>query len=332
MVEISTSRAENSARHALTAYLQAENRESLWCFTDPQRRWLAEAFCAAGDELGLAPHMLVFSGRRYCSEDVHEARRILQALKETSLVLSVFSGESHDRLPYHRVLPNLRSPDSFAGTSGCIRQRYDDAALLQHLLTDPVSVQEVVNRYRGFDGKRVRLTAPGGTEITCRLTAGRVLPYEVGRGSRHAYLPPAEITFGMAAGSAEGVFVCDITAGEFAVRGKGVLDPMGLVDEPIRLTLRDGVVRDVAGGEMAARLTRHLNSVQQEVKRAVELGFGLSRGTPTGQIGPDESLQGTFHLGFGNDLFYGGDNDVPVHLDLVAAAPCISLQPCEQQQ
>ncbi|GEM_PF-4364510 len=59
-------------------------------------------------------------------------------------------------------------------------------------------------------------------------------------------------------------------------------------------------------------------SANNESRRVVEPGFGLSHATPTGQLFSDECLQGTFHFGLGNALFFDGENDALVRLDLVS--------------
>jgi leucyl aminopeptidase (aminopeptidase T) len=51
----------------------------------------------------------------------------------------------------------------------------------------------------------------------------------------------------------------------------------------------------------------------ENCRKIVELGIGLSRMTPCGIIGIDESIAGTCHFGFGN----GSGNDAPIHLDVV---------------
>jgi leucyl aminopeptidase (aminopeptidase T) len=57
----------------------------------------------------------------------------------------------------------------------------------------------------------------------------------------------------------------------------------------------------------------------------VELGFGLSAGVPMGLIAADECLQGTFHLGIGDDSFFAGANPAPVHLDLVSRSADVEI-------
>jgi hypothetical protein len=308
-----------AARNALRGYLNAGACRRLWCFADSGRRWLAEAFAGAGLEMGLAPSLVVLPGQGHPDTGLGTLKDLLAALTDTDLLVSMFSLESSRDLPHTRLFPSLSGPPGFRGTSGAVRRRCDDGALLTQLMTDPAGVEAIVReRLLLNEAGRVRIVATGGTDLACELMRGRALPYRVCGEEKHAYLPPSEVTFGILPGSAEGTIVTDVTAGEFVVRQQGVLDPLGLVDEPIRLTVRGGRVADVAGGIIAGRLRSCFDMLDGNARTVVELGFGLSAGAPTGQVGSDECLQGTFHFGIGDDSFYGGVNPAPVHLDLIS--------------
>lgn len=53
-----------------------------------------------------------------------------------------------------------------------------------------------------------------------------------------------------------------------------------------------------------------------------ELGIGLNpKAKIIGIILEDEKVIGTVHIALGNNLSYGGTNDVPLHLDGVIKSP-----------
>lgn len=313
-----------SVQSMLEQYVRARSCSRIWCFTDRGRRWLAEAILEQGSKMGLAPVLIELPAERYSPQDLGHFEHLLRSLTERDLVFSVFSGDSG--VPYHTLLPNLKSPEGFKGVSAVIRQRYQDRALLTHLQTDIETVDELVERYLELNAiRKVRITAPGGTDLVCELMRGVVLPYKVSGSNRHAFLPPSEVTFGIVPGSAQGVIVVDVTVGEFGTPGDGLVDPLGLVDKPVVLRVEKGYVVEVEGGQIAQRLQHCFDRYDKKCRLVVELGFGLSRGEPTGQIGPDECLQGTFHFGIGNDFFYGRTNDADVHLDVVSRAPKIDI-------
>lgn len=318
-------RALNAARLSLRNYMLKPTTKRIWCYTDPGRRWLAEAYATAGRELNLAVFITELTGDRYTEEELATLGQFLNILAPEDLVISIFSDGIERRIPYFRTFPNLRAPKDFKGLSAVIRQRYDDEALLTHLTTDPASINEVIETRSSLAHQEVRVTSPGGTDITFKLMNGLVLPYAVGEVSRHAYLPPAELTFGIEPGSAYGRIVVDVTVGELAVKGE-IIDSLGLVDKPVEIAVDKGSITKVSGGVIAERLAAHLFSLEPCDRVVVELGLGLSQGTPTGQIGPDECLQGTCHFGVGDDAFYGGTNPASIHLDLVLRDPSFEVQ------
>jgi hypothetical protein len=328
-----------AARRVLVDFVDIRPGSRVWIFTDPGRRWFAEHLVDAALELGCRASLTCLHGDSFSAgepstEDLTTGqldaiRHMVRSLLPEDIVVSAFSDYSMGRIPFFTVFPNFRPPEGFSGKSAVIRAHYPDEALLQHLLTSPESVDAVANRYLALgDGGRVRVTAEGGTDIKCESGRPVVLPYKVGAGSRHAFLPPAEVAFGITAGTAEGLLVVDITAGDIVIEGKTV-ERLGLVDKPVHVELKDGRVSCVSGGRTAEMLRHWLKRLGPENHLAVELGFGLSTGTPIGHGSADECLQGTFHVGFGDDSFFNKVNKAPVHLDLICRGPRITRLPAD---
>lgn len=319
----SKERAHHAASIVLSQYLRATAGQRLWCFTDNGRLWLAEALATGAAGLGLAATVVNLE----CSGETPESvQSSLATLSPSDIVISVMSlGPVSSR--YFRVFPSFRPPEGFPGRSAVIRQHYPDETLLAHLTTAPATAEAAATRALAYDGlRRVRITAPSGTDICCELKPAQVLPYRIGDG-RHVYLPPAEVAYGIVPGSANGVIVCDITVGEFVVRGE-VYDALGLVDAPVRIAVAAGRVTGVSGGDIATRFAACLARIDREQpagsdgRAVVELGFGLSESTPPiGFSAADECLQGTCHFGIGNDFFFGGKNAVPMHMDVILRGP-----------
>lgn len=322
--------AHRAARHVLGQYLRATECRRLTCFTDPGRRWLAEGFVAAAREARLEAEVVELSA----AVAPDEVARRLASLGERDMVIAAFSdttapvGVQPSPPPaYRRLFPAFRPPEGFPGRSAFIRPRYPDGALLRHLQTDVHLVDQAADRAMGLrGGVRTRVTAPGGTDLTLEPRSPIALPYKVAGQSRHAYLPPSEVAWGVVAGSARGKVVVDVTVGEFVVNGV-VIDLLGAVDAPVAIEVADGRLTGIRGGDIARRLAALVDRAGGGCDQLVELGFGLSRGIVTGAIAADECLQGSCHLGFGNDLFYGGTNDAPAHWDALVRAPTVRGSP-----
>ncbi len=95
------------------------------------------------------------------------------------------------------------------------------------------------------------------------------------------------------------------------------LAPLGLSDEPARLTVKDGHVVAAEGGlgpEYLARLKAH----GELGTNLAELGVGTNdRAQLTGNVLEDEKILGTVHVAFGASAGIGGTVSVPIHLDVV---------------
>ena len=104
----------------------------------------------------------------------------------------------------------------------------------------------------------------------------------------------------------------DITVGEIRF-GSDLIDSLGIDDREVRITVQDGLVVDIDGGDIGQRFKTGLNRLDKNLQVVVELGHGLSDLSPTGIIGVDESMNGTCHFGI-------GDRN-PYHIDVVISNP-----------
>ena len=156
------------------------------------------------------------------------------------------------------------------------------------------------------------MTAKSGTDISLIPCEPFHIAYLTHAPGSNAYLPPAEISYSVKSGSSNGIIIADVTVGELRVYAD-LIDSFGLVDEAVALYAENGEIADVIGGNMAQKLKSELWKLPTTCRKIVELGIGLSRMTPTGIIGIDESIAGTCHFGIGN----GSGNDAPIHLDVV---------------
>ena len=99
----------------------------------------------------------------------------------------------------------------------------------------------------------------------------------------------------------------------------------GVVDEPVILTVRDGLLAD-ATGDGAAEYLAQLDAHGPLGRNLAELGVGTNdRATLTGNILEDEKILGTAHVAFGASAGIGGTVTVPVHLDVVVLAPSLRI-------
>ena len=160
-------------------------------------------------------------------------------------------------------------------------------------------------------GQEARLSSPAGTDLKLDL-GGR--PVWVDDGALKApgafgNLPAGEVF--LAPRNAEGVAVLD-----------GSLAGFGLLDQPVRLEIRAG--RVVATD--FSPLWELLRPLLPAAAVVAELGVGLNpRALLTGHLLEDEKILGTVHLALGDNSSFGGDNQVPLHLDGLIQRPTLTV-------
>jgi leucyl aminopeptidase (aminopeptidase T) len=171
-------------------------------------------------------------------------------------------------------------------------------------------------------GTLVKVTSPGGTDITLRADGrvGNCCPGYVDGPGQLGSPPDIEANVSPIETSAEGVVVVD---------GSVPYPGIGLLKEPVRLIVRDGRIQQIDGGDVAVvSVLRDLFESAGSPKAYVlaECGVGLNdKATLTGVMLTDEGAAGTMHFGFGSNSTVGGLNDVAFHLDCVFLKPSLEV-------
>lgn len=160
------------------------------------------------------------------------------------------------------------------------------------------------------------MTNAAGTDLTLRTGPFTTCDHEIAVPGGHCFLPPSETASDVVPGSANGRIVVEVTLGQVH-RFAEELGCFGLVDAPVTVTVRNGLLVDVTGSPMAEAFRALLFTLPEDARTLVELGQGLSAMRPTGLIGVDESIIGTCHFGFGH-------HQNGTHTDVVIREPVIT--------
>jgi leucyl aminopeptidase (aminopeptidase T) len=97
-----------------------------------------------------------------------------------------------------------------------------------------------------------------------------------------------------------------------------------MVDEPIRITVKDGYAAEITGGESARRLIALLEPHGEDGRTVAEFGIGTNdKAILTGVILEDEKVMGTIHIAFGDNKSMGGTVRVASHLDGLITRPTV---------
>jgi len=172
---------------------------------------------------------------------------------------------------------------------------------------------KIINLLR--NSRQVKIITGLGTKImiSVRNTKGKPAGLLHNKGD-FDNLPTGEVDSGVKEAATNGKIVVDASFGG-----------LGKLDSPIKLTVKDGYVVSVKG-EKAEKLKSLLDSVGEKAYKIAELGIGTNpKAVVSGNTLEDEKVLGTVHFAVGNDMTYGGKNDVPIHLDGIMTKPTIYI-------
>jgi leucyl aminopeptidase (aminopeptidase T) len=155
------------------------------------------------------------------------------------------------------------------------------------------------------DARTIRVQTALGTDIlfergSMKITHGNggVFNYAGAFGN----LPEGEVSIGPQ--NANGRFVIDASIPCF-----------GKLRTPLTVDVKDCFATCITG-ERSGELIAILDAVGKNAYRIAELGIGTHpNAIITGVVLEDEKVSGTCHIAFGNNMSFGGTNDVPIHLD-----------------
>ena len=161
----------------------------------------------------------------------------------------------------------------------------------------------------------VRVKAPAGTDITLPIK-GRTAHASSGLFREKGLwgnLPTGEAYLAPLEGESQGLLVVD-----------GSMASVGMVREPIRISVKDGYATDISGGAEAKKFTELLEPHGKDGRNVAEFGVGTNdKAILTGLILEDEKVMGTIHIAFGDNKSMGGTVRVASHLDGLVKEPTV---------
>lgn len=188
------------------------------------------------------------------------------------------------------------------------------------LLMDPQESEEMADVLLSKleNGKEIKVTTKAGTALTFSM-AGRTPQLFTGATRKRR-------------GYASSSFEIFIPIVEDQTYGTGVIDAslgyLGIPEQPVHIYLKGGRICEIEQNEAGQRLTQYMLDFEDEgMYVAGEFGIGLntfSRCVGNSYI-EDESAYGTFHIGFGRNIAFGGSHEAKGHFDLVFDKPNIYI-------
>ena len=162
---------------------------------------------------------------------------------------------------------------------------------------------------------KIHMTSSAGTDITMSVagrtaicSGGIITPPRMSAG-----LPPGEGAISPVEGSAEGILVIDHSG-----------DGVGLLSEPLKLTVRKGQVVKVEGGKEVDRLYELMNT--EGGTNIAEFAIGTNpKSRMQGNLKEDKVKRGCVHVAIGDNHTLGGSVNSNIHLDMVILYPDVWL-------
>ncbi len=161
----------------------------------------------------------------------------------------------------------------------------------------------------------IRVTSPAGTDITLPVKGRRAIASTglIRARGQWGNLPTGEAYLAPLEGGSNGIVVVD-----------GSMATIGMVKEPIRITVTNGIATEISGGAEAQRLIEILAPHGDKGRSVAEFGIGTNdRAILTGVILEDEKVMGTIHIAFGDNTSMGGSVRVSSHLDGLITKPTV---------
>lgn len=250
--------------------------------------------------------------------ETDEFFELVESLEGSDLIIVMLSIETYMKSGVNKYFTAFGKPDRVRAKYIFMRLDISMKSLVSGLATDKELVYCKIKEMNRLDTeKQVIVTSECGTDISFMIRPFTTCSHEITADGGMAFLPPSETSAEVVPDTANGKIIVDMTVGQLYHYGE-LKGYFGLVSEPVTVTVKDGYIVDIVGDEIAENFKERLFALPMECRKMVELGQGLSKMSPTGLIGVDESIIDSCHFGFGDGGSCG------THLDVVIREPVIS--------
>ena len=168
---------------------------------------------------------------------------------------------------------------------------------------------------RWEQAEKIHVTTAAGTDIRADV-AGELVIVECGYATepgQEAAFSDGEVSQMPQVGTAEGVLEID-----------GPMAHFGLPIQPVTLHVKKGKVTQVNGeSTQALAISRMLEKVE-DADNIAEFGIGLNPlSRRNGHFQEEKKARGNVHVALGDNVFYGGQVQSAVHMDMVMYRPTV---------
>jgi leucyl aminopeptidase (aminopeptidase T) len=300
---------EEAATAALTDSMGLRSGETVTIVVDAPKREIGLIMLQAAKDLGAEALMLEMSPRRNDGEE--PPGPVAAAMRESHVAMLLTTRSlSHTR---------ARRAATEAGARIASMPGVTAEMMGRSLRVDYERMAEICQDYAKLlsRAEKAQVITEAGTNLTLSLKGRHAFvdsgiyrsPGEFGN------LPAGEVFIAPLEGAARGELVID-----------GSMAGVGLLKHPIKMLVEDGYVTDVEGGREARQLQEAIDRHGKKARNIAELGMGMNPSAIlTGFVLEDEKILGSIHVALGDNASFGGQVEVPSHLDGVMMRPTLKL-------
>ena len=305
---------KKSAMTAVRDCLGIKPEETLLILTDPNKKSIAEALFDAARKCGAEPYMLMMWERDHHGEE--PPAPIPELMKMVSAVIAPTTySVSHTQARKEACKAGVRIGTMPMITEGMMNKGAMTADFPK-MKAWAEKLHVILKR-----SNRVHVTTALGTDVTLNIPTDKwtldtgVLDKPGSFGNLpggEVFLPPTNVN---------GVLVVD-----------GAFSGYGLVDKPVKITIKDNYAQKIEGGKAAKKIQEVLEKASKPladpnwVFNMAEFGIGINpKAKLIGNPLEDEKVIGTFHMALGDNSTFGGNIRANVHLDGIVKRPTITV-------
>ena len=301
------------ARKIINMLLNVQPEETVLIITDPKTSIrIGQALYQAAEEAKADPNLLMIDVTAAAADNPSDL--VIAALNAADAIITPTSR----CLFYWTAMINACTKN---GARLVTLTECDEKTLCQGAIeADFTKIKPIVDKLEEIftNGKTIRFTTPGGTDITASIEGRRGFNC-CGIAHKPGDMMGAsdsEIAIAPIEGTANGEFVCDASG-----------SVIGIVEEPVHFKIKDGMCVEISGGRQAEQLKAMLEEVgDPRCYNLAEIALGMNPcASITGKIIEDEATLGTGHCAIGNSAGLYGDTWAPTHLDFVQWKPTLYI-------
>ncbi len=304
---------KDSALIAVRDCMGVKPGEKVLIVTDTERDFIGKPLYEAAMELGAEAIYMEMKPRAMSGEEPPEVVAQAMLYSDVVIVPTKFS-ITHTKARKNACARGARvaTIPLTEGTRELIAEMFSTGGMTADYHRMKQNIDSLHDRQRGT--KTARITTVLGTDVSVEFD-GREWHEDTGLALNpgdFTNLPGGELF--IAPTAANGRLVIDGSFGDW-----------GLLDTPLELTIKDGMVTE-ARGSRAEDLMEVFDMLGPGARTVAELGIGMNpKARLWGILLEDEKVGNTIHLALGNNTAFGGTCDVPVHFDGIVTHPTVYI-------